>query len=84
MKINHKLIREVLKWCTFLLFVISVSIKLKAILKYGGTTPNKDPNEDIHLEEDGPMIVESEDDNKYSYNEDEDEEVYEPLKSEQE
>jgi hypothetical protein len=56
MKINHKLIRGILKWGTFTLFAISVAIKLKAIIKHGGTTPNRDPNEEIQSEEDGPII----------------------------
>lgn len=55
MTINHNIIRGILKWGTFALFAISIGIKLKAILKYGGTTPNKDPNEDIQTVEDGPV-----------------------------
>ena len=55
MKINHNVIRGILKWGTFAIFAISVGFKLKAILKYGGTTPNKDPNEDIENVEDSPV-----------------------------
>jgi hypothetical protein len=55
MTINHNIIRGILKWGMFALFTISIGNKLKAILKYGGTTPNKDPNEDIQTVEDGPV-----------------------------
>lgn len=37
MKINHNLIRGILKWTGFTIFAISVFIKLKDIIQYGGT-----------------------------------------------
>lgn len=37
MKINHNLIRGILKWAGFTIFAISVFIKLKDIIQYGGT-----------------------------------------------
>lgn len=55
MKINHVIIREVLKWTAFGLFAISVFKKLKAIVKYGGTKPITDPNDEIEKTEDGPV-----------------------------
>jgi len=47
MKINHKLIRETIKWFTFALFAISVAFKVKAIIEHGGVKSIKDPNESI-------------------------------------
>lgn len=47
MKINHKLIRETIKWFTFVLFAISVAFKIKAIIENGGVKTIKDPNESI-------------------------------------
>ncbi len=59
MKINHKLIRETIKWFTFALFAISVAFKVKAIIEHGGVKPIKDPNESIP---DDTVSVEEDDD----------------------
>ncbi len=45
MKINHNLIRGILKWTGFTIFAISVFIKLKDIIQYGGT--KKEVTDDV-------------------------------------
>lgn len=79
MKINHKLIRETIKWFTFALFAISVAFKVKAIIEHGGVKPIKDPNESIP---DDTVPVEDydgdgDDDEDYSEYAEEESEVYE-------
>lgn len=57
MQLNHKMIRETIKWVTFIVFAISVAKKLKSIMANGGVKPIKDPNEGIS-DPDGPQLVE--------------------------
>jgi hypothetical protein len=37
MKINHKLIRDIIKYTGFLIFLITVILKLRSLFIYGGT-----------------------------------------------
>ena len=77
MKINHKLIRDTIKWFTFVIFAVSVAFKLKSIIENGGVKTIKDPNESIS---DDSSIVEEDydaEDEDYDDYAEEEPDVYE-------
>lgn len=65
MKINHNLIRGILKWTGFTIFAISVFIKLKDIIQYGGTKKSQvddtDAPKNAVYENEYPAVVGSDD-----------------------
>lgn len=75
MKINHNLIRGILKWTGFTIFAISVFIKLKDIIQYGGTkkevTDDVDASKNVVYNEQPAEVEDSSDEEEY----DEDSEI---------
>lgn len=79
MKINHNLIRGILKWTGFTIFAISVFIKLKDIIQYGGTkkevTDDADAPKNAAYDEYPAVVTESSSDEEEYDEESEDSEV---------
>ena len=55
MKINHHFLRNLLRTIGIMIFIISVAIKIKQIVLYGGTKNVSNPNDSI---EDAPPVNE--------------------------
>ena len=59
MKVNHAMVRDILKFIGITIFVISVALKLKEIFIYGGTRTVQAPDDGT---QDKTIVAESDDD----------------------